>query len=122
MATLAVGQMIYYGLQSLRSLGGDDDPRCGLAGGWNPEAVFGVAIVLIAALAAWLIGRIKRSEMGYFMQAARDDERKLAALGMSPAVRLCICRGSCVCWHWRSLVGTADALYQPTNRPLDDVR
>ena len=96
MATLAVGQMIYYGLQSLRSLGGDDGfalkLRPTLWAGWGleSEATFGVAIVLIAALAAWLIGRIKRSEMGYFMQAARDDERKLAALGMSPyAVRLC---------------------------------
>lgn len=92
MATLAVGQMVYYGLQSLRFLGGDD----GFALKSRPELWSGLplesdrawclVIVLMAALAAWLIQRVRQSEMGYFMQAARDDERKLSALGMSPGV------------------------------------
>ena len=91
-ATLAVGQMVFYALQSLRFLGGDDGfalkqrPALGLGLDLDSDRALCAAIVLIAALAAWLLWRIRHSEMGFFMQAARDDERKLAALGTSPYV------------------------------------
>lgn len=90
MATLAIGQMVFYGFQSLRSLGGDDGfaltLRPGLPGGLSMESdsTLGLTIVALGALCAWIIHRLRTSELGVLMQATRDDERRVASLGASP--------------------------------------
>lgn len=92
MATLAIGQMAFYGMQSLRSLGGDDGfavtTRPGLPGGLSldADAALGIVIVLIAGVGAWMVKRLRVSELGVLIQAARDDERRVASLGASPYV------------------------------------
>lgn len=90
MATLAVGQMMYYGFQSLRSLGGDDGfalpvrSTLTFVGPLESDRVFGFVVVGVACACAWLVGRLRRSELGAQMQAARDDGMRLASLGVSP--------------------------------------
>lgn len=91
MATLAIAQMMYYGFQSLRSLGGDD----GFAIPARPPIIDGLLsldsdvalslfIVFITALVVWLMGHLNRSELGALMRATRDDEQRVASLGESP--------------------------------------
>ena len=89
MATLAIAQMTYYGLQSLRALGGDDGfaltVRPALFAGWTLESdrALSCAVVLFAGLCAVLVTRLRRSEFGARMQAGRDDERRLSSLGVN---------------------------------------
>jgi len=98
MATLAFAQMVWYGLQSLRSLGGDDgfalphrpallwwaDGADGSAG-WALDAnpALGVVVVILAGLCAALVAWLHRSELGAAMQAGRDDPQRLASLGIN---------------------------------------
>jgi branched-chain amino acid transport system permease protein len=90
MATLAIGQMVFYGFQSLRSLGGDDGfaltvrPSLPVGLTMESDGTLGLVIVALAALCAWAIHRLRTSELGVLMQAARDDERRVASLGASP--------------------------------------
>lgn len=91
MATLAMAQMMYYGFQSLRSLGGNDGfavpVRPDVWNGWLPldsDQAFGFFIVLVAALAVWFSERLNRSEAGAMMRATRDDETRVASLGTNP--------------------------------------
>jgi len=90
MATLAVAQMAYYGLQSLRALGGDDGfaltIRPSILGDWSLESdgALGCAAVVLAGVCAALATRLCRSEFGAYMQSGRDDERRLASLGVNP--------------------------------------
>jgi len=89
MATLAFAQMIYYGLQSLRMLGGDDGfalaARPALLGAWTLESDGGLAsaVVVLAGLCAMLVARLRRSELGAHMQAGRDDAQRLSSLGVN---------------------------------------
>ncbi|MDX3895574.1 branched-chain amino acid ABC transporter permease [Pusillimonas sp.] len=90
MATLAIAQMMFYGFQSLRSLGGDE----GFAISLRPEIVgelslesdraLAIGILVIALVCVFAIGRLRRSELGALMQAGRDDARRLSSLGFSP--------------------------------------
>lgn len=89
MATLAVAQMAYYGLQSLRFLGGDDGfalPLRPLLFGelsLESDRALACAVVVLAGLFAAGAGRLRRSEFGALIQAARDDERRLSSLGVN---------------------------------------
>jgi len=89
MATLAFAQMIYYGLQSLRMLGGDDGfalaARPALLGAWTLEsdAWLASAVVVLAGLCAMGVARLRRSELGARMQAGRDDAQRLSSLGVN---------------------------------------
>jgi branched-chain amino acid transport system permease protein len=89
MATLAIGQMVFYGLQSLRSLGGDDGfavverPLLGSLA-LDTDAKLGLLIVVVAAVGAWAAARLRSSELGVLVRATRDDERRVASLGMNP--------------------------------------
>ncbi|UUX95281.1 branched-chain amino acid ABC transporter permease [Aquabacterium sp. J223] len=89
MATLAFGQMTYYGLQSQRSLGGDDGfalvVRPSLLPGWSIDVdrAYGAAVVVLGCASAALVARLRASELGARMQAGRDDERRLSSLGVN---------------------------------------
>ena len=90
MATLAIAQMTYYGLRSLRAMGGDDgfalDMRPVLFDDWTLESDWAIAgaVIIGAGLCAVLVTRLRLSEFGARMQAGRDDEQRLSSLGVNP--------------------------------------
>lgn len=87
--TLAFAQMIYYVARSLRAYGGDDgfampgptDLGFGLTSS-NPTALFFVASLLSAIVLLFNV-RLVASRFGQVVQAARDNRRRAAAIGLS---------------------------------------
>ena len=87
MITLAFAQMVYYGLQSLRMLGGDD----GFAmtrntfGGWidpyDGRAFYAVTLGVVVGVTA-LLRVVVRSEFGAVLRGSRDNLLRLHALGV----------------------------------------
>ena len=117
MATLAFAQMAYYGLQSLRGLGGDDGfalpVRPSIIGDWTLESdrALGCAVVVLAGVFVAWVTRLRRSEFGARIQAARDDEKRLSSLGVNVFhVRLVAFTASAV------LAGVAGALMAHVSR------
>lgn len=88
--TLAFNQMLYYLAQSLRQYGGDDGFALARASRFteridaaDPIVLFYVAMGLLVG-ALFLAYRLVNSRFGQVVQAARDNERRLAAVGISP--------------------------------------
>jgi branched-chain amino acid transport system permease protein len=88
MITLAFGQMTYYFFESLRAYGGDDGfsiPHRGRFYGLidisNP-VVFYYLVGACLALVLFALYRLVNSRFGAVLQAGRDNERRLAALGV----------------------------------------
>jgi branched-chain amino acid transport system permease protein len=86
--TLAFAQMVFYIAAGMRPLGGDDGFRLPaptlLVDGvplTDPRVLAYTAIALLAA-AAYLCHRLVHSPFGQVIRAARDNERKLAAVGL----------------------------------------
>ena len=87
--TLAFAQMLFYIAQGLRMFGGDDGftlpaPTL-LAGGLSltePNTLLWTSIALLVAL-TWIANRIMASRFGRVIVAARDNETKLAAVGLA---------------------------------------
>jgi branched-chain amino acid transport system permease protein len=87
--TLAFAQMVFYVAQGMRPLSGDDGFRLPaptvLSGELtlgNPMVLAYTAIALLAA-AAYFCHRLVHSRFGQVIQSARDNEMKLAALGIA---------------------------------------
>ena len=90
MITLAFGQMLFYFAISLEAYGGDD----GLSLWWGRNVLAGFELgdrtvfyyvclaLLVAALA--MFSRIVTSPFGRMLQAGRDNEPRLHALGINP--------------------------------------
>jgi branched-chain amino acid transport system permease protein len=86
--TLAFSQMLFYGAQSLRSYGGDDgfsmDERNWLAPGVDmsdPIVLFYSTLAIL--LACLVLGRrLMRSPFGQIAIASRDNEVRLASVGI----------------------------------------
>ena len=85
--TLAFAQMVFYIAQGLRMLSGDDGfrlPAPTLLGELpltNPTVLLYTMLVALAA-ALWMCHRLVNSHFGQVIQAARDNEMKLKALGL----------------------------------------
>ena len=86
--TLAFAQMVFYIAQGMRMLSGDDGfrlPAPTLIGDLpltNPNVLLYLMIAILA-LATWLCHRLMQSRFGYVVQAARDNQLKLAAIGLN---------------------------------------
>lgn len=87
MITLAFAQMLYYLMVSLKTYGGDDglslDGRFELGFGLDlsQDATF-YYLVLALAVAVFLgVQRLLNSRFGYALQAIRDNETRMAAIG-----------------------------------------
>jgi branched-chain amino acid transport system permease protein len=85
--TLAFAQMVFYIAQGLRMLSGDDGfrlPAPTLLGELpltNPTVLLYTMLAVLAA-ALWICHRLVNSHFGQVVQAARDNEMKLNALGL----------------------------------------
>ncbi len=86
--TLAFSQMLYYGAQSLRSYGGDDgfsmDAHNQLAAGLDmgdPVVLFYTSLALLL-VCLYLGRRLIRSPFGQIAIASRDNEVRLASVGV----------------------------------------
>ena len=116
MITLAFAQMIYYFAISWPAYGGEDGLSITMRNGFpglntaNPISFFLVCYaVLMAALA--LMWRIRDSRFGAALQAARQNETRVAAIGIRPFhVRLAAFVISAV------VTGVAGALFADLNR------
>ena len=116
MITLAFAQMIYYFAISWPAYGGQDGLSITMRNGFpglntaNPISFFLVCYaVLMAALA--LMWRIRDSRFGAALQAARQNETRVAAIGIRPYhVRLAAFVVSAV------VTGVAGALFADLNR------
>jgi branched-chain amino acid transport system permease protein len=85
--TLAFAQMVFYIAQGMRPLSGDDGfrlPAPTLLGELpmtNPNVLL-YTMLAILVVATWLCHRLMQSRFGQVIQAARDNEMKLAAVGL----------------------------------------
>lgn len=90
MITLAFGQMAFFVAQSLSAYGGDDGltlaARSTLAGHrWLRSPVtFHYVILGLLAATALLCAAILASPFGRVLRAAKDNERRVRALGLNP--------------------------------------
>ena len=87
MTTLAFAQMIYFIFVGLKSAGGDEGLRFtanrSLAGALNlgSSVTFYYVVLAIMALAIWFTARLMNARFGIVLQGARDNERRMKALG-----------------------------------------
>lgn len=90
MITLAFSQMLYYLGVSLEEYGGDDGMRVktlsqfpGLVDLSNPTAFYYLVFALLV-LCLWLVARLVRSRFGMVIRAAKSNETRTRAIGISP--------------------------------------
>ena len=87
MITLAFAQMIYFIFVGLKSAGGDEGLRFAVnrsfAGALNlgSSIAFYYVVFVILLLAIWFTARLMNSRFGTVIQGARDNERRMKALG-----------------------------------------
>lgn len=87
MITLAFAQMIYFIFVGLKSAGGDEGLRFtanrSLAGALNlgSSTTFYYVVFAILVLAIWFTARLMNARFGIVLQGARDNERRMKALG-----------------------------------------
>jgi branched-chain amino acid transport system permease protein len=89
MVTLAFAQMTYYFFQSLRQFGGENGfylpQRNDLLGlSLQNHAVFYYLVLALLIGVIFLASRIVNSQFGSVIRGARDNERRLAAIGFPP--------------------------------------
>ncbi|MUZ75924.1 branched-chain amino acid ABC transporter permease [Agrobacterium vitis] len=92
MITLAFAQMVYFTMIGLRQFGGDDGLTI------NYSSTFGAAIdlgnksvlyfVVLGVLALVMLGyaRIRKSDFGLLLKAAKGNERRVRAVGFDPYI------------------------------------
>jgi branched-chain amino acid transport system permease protein len=89
MVTLAFGQMTYYIAQALRDYGGDNGftmPRRNTLAGMSlaNHVLFYYVTLALLVIVLVLSSRLVRSEFGMVIRGRRDNERRLAAIGIPP--------------------------------------
>lgn len=116
MITLAFAQMLYYFAISWPAYGGEDGLSITMRNGFpglntaNPLSFFFVCYGLLMA-ALFLVWRIRDSRFGMALQAARQNETRVAAVGIRPyRIRLAAFVISAV------ITGLAGALFADLNR------
>jgi branched-chain amino acid transport system permease protein len=90
MITLAFTQMLYYLGVSVEEYGGDDGMRVktlsqfpGLLDLADPAAFYYLVLALLV-LVLWFTGRLVRSRFGMVIRAAKSNEARTRAIGISP--------------------------------------
>ncbi|WP_296494448.1 branched-chain amino acid ABC transporter permease [Rhodoferax sp.] len=87
MITLAFAQMLYYLMVSLKAYGGDDglplDGRFALGFGLDlsQDTTFYYLVLALATLVFLAVQRLLNSRFGHALQAMRDNETRMAAIG-----------------------------------------
>ena len=87
MITLAFAQMLYYLMVSLKTFGGDDglslEGRFSLGFGLDlsQDATFYYLVLALATLVFLAVHRLLNSRFGHALQAIRDNETRMAAIG-----------------------------------------
>jgi branched-chain amino acid transport system permease protein len=89
MITLAFTQMLYYLGISIEEYGGDDGMRLKLRSEFdfinlNNETAFYYLVLALLAFAILLVHRLVNSRFGRVIQAARSNEARTRAIGLSP--------------------------------------
>ena len=90
MITLAFAQMVYFTMIGLRQYGGDDgltinyNSRLGPVDLGDQDTLY---YVVLGVLAASMLGfaRVRRSDFGLVLKAAKGNERRVATVGFDPA-------------------------------------
>ncbi len=89
MITLAMGQLFYFLFVGLRQYGGDDGlrmsvrPALGLGLDIRSETVFYAVVLGWTVLMHLLLARLVRSRFGLALQAVRENEQRMGAIGYS---------------------------------------
>ena len=87
MITLAFAQMLYYLMVSLKIYGGDDGLslegrfKLGFGPDLSQDANFYYLVLALAALVFLAVHRLLNSRFGHALQAIRDNETRMAAIG-----------------------------------------
>jgi branched-chain amino acid transport system permease protein len=87
MITMAMAQLFYYVFVGFRYYGGDDGirivtrPAVGLGIDVSDENVFFLLVLAWAVLAHWLLARLIRSRFGLVLEAIRENDTRVAAVG-----------------------------------------
>jgi branched-chain amino acid transport system permease protein len=87
MITLAFAQMLYYLMVSLKAYGGDDGLslagrfKLGFGLDLSQDATFYYLVLAIATLVFLAVHRLLNSRFGHALQAMRDNETRMAAIG-----------------------------------------
>ena len=89
MVTLAFGQMTYYIAQALRPYGGDNGftmPRRNTLAGLSlaNHVIFYYVTLALLVIVLFLASRLVHSQFGMVIRGRRDNERRLAAIGIPP--------------------------------------
>jgi branched-chain amino acid transport system permease protein len=90
MITLAFTQMLYYLGLSIEEYGGDDGMRLPSRSQFsglidlNDATSFYYLVLTLLALSIWLVQRLVNSRFGRVIQAARSNEARTRAIGISP--------------------------------------
>jgi branched-chain amino acid transport system permease protein len=116
MITLAFAQMIYYFAISWPAYGGEDGLSIYVRNGFpglntlDPLTFFAICYALLIA-ALWFTSRVTRSRFGLALAAARQNDVRLASVGIGPfRIRLTAFVISAM------ITGLAGALYADLNR------
>ncbi|MBI2307296.1 MAG: branched-chain amino acid ABC transporter permease [Rhodocyclales bacterium] len=96
MITLAFAQMIYYLFISLKTWGGDDGLSLPARSGFGPlhlgdDAVFYWVVLACLAAVLFLLDRIAHARFGRVLQAIRENESRMEALGYPVAAYQLAC-------------------------------
>jgi branched-chain amino acid transport system permease protein len=88
MITLAFAQMLYYFMVSLKAYGGDDGLSLASRSSWAGWDITGDTgfYYLVLGVFVWVflgLHRLINSRLGHALQAIRDNETRMAALGFS---------------------------------------
>jgi branched-chain amino acid transport system permease protein len=88
MITLAFAQMLYYFMVSLKAYGGDDGLSLASRSswsGWDITSDTGFYFLVLCVFVLVFLGlyRLINSRLGHALQAIRDNETRMAALGFS---------------------------------------
>jgi branched-chain amino acid transport system permease protein len=90
MITLAFAQMLYFTMLGLRQFGGDDGLTINYASAFpapfdlsDKTTLFYVVLVVLAVV-MFGFARVRSSDFGLLLQAAKGNERRVAAVGFDP--------------------------------------
>jgi branched-chain amino acid transport system permease protein len=88
MITLALAQMLYYLMVSLKTWGGDDGlplpgrAELGLGLDLSQDTHFYYVVLVLSSLVMLLLHRIANARLGHTLQAIRDNDTRMLALGV----------------------------------------